>query len=159
MGVTRHPLCSTETSERLRSVPADEALIRRLQESFSRIELGPVDFAERFYARLFERHPGLRTMFPADMSAQTRKFFETLRMVIESLQAPSTARSKLEDLGRGHVKYGVKPEHYPLVCDMIVATFAELSGSDWTADLSLDWSNALRLVSEIMLDGAKTAQD
>lgn len=157
MGVTQHPLCSDETSRRLGDVPTDEALILRLQESFARIELDGDDFSNRFYGRLFERHPSLRSMFPSDMTAQKRKLFDALRMVIETLRTPDKIRERLAELGRGHVKYGVKPEHYPLVCALILDTLAERFGRDWTAELSQDWSSALQMVSEIMLDGARAS--
>ena len=159
MGITRHPLCSTATSQRLGDMPADEGLIRRLEDSFGQLSADGTAFADRFYSRLFQKHPGLRGMFPSDMAAQKRKLMDSLRMVIEGLRAPTLVRARLEELGRGHVKYGVKPEHYPLVCEMIVATLAEQPGGNWTAELLQDWSNAMRLISEIMLDGAKTAPE
>jgi hemoglobin-like flavoprotein len=157
MGISRHPLCSSSTAARLPDVPADAALIRRLEASFQRISARGDEFTERFYRRLFDAQPGLRAMFPEDMSVQKKKLLDSLRVVIAHLHTPAQVRAQLEELGRAHARYGVKPDQYPIVCEMLVAAMGDESGGEWTAELNDDWSSAIRLVSEIMLEGAQTA--
>ena len=57
MRVTRHPLCSALTSRHLHGIPADEALILRLERSFEGPGAADGPLAQRFYDRLFFRHP------------------------------------------------------------------------------------------------------
>jgi hypothetical protein len=40
------------------------------------------------------------------------------------------------------------------VCDALIETIREASGEAWSAQLETEWSQALLLVSEIMLIGA-----
>lgn len=157
MGISRHPLCTSSTAGRLPGVPADAKLIQRLEASFQLISARGGEFTERFYRRLFEARPNLRTMFPEDMTAQRKKLLDSLRMVIEHLHTPDRVRAQLEELGRSHVRYGVKPDHYPIVCEMLVGAMGDELGGEWTAELKDDWSSAIELVSEIMLEGAQTA--
>jgi hemoglobin-like flavoprotein len=154
MGISRHPLCTTSTTELLPDVPADAALIRRLEDSFHAISARGDDIAERFYKRLFEMRPDLRALFPADMAAQRRKLFDSLSVVIENLRRPQQVRAQLEALGKSHVRYGAKAEHYPLVAELLVGAMAD----GWTAELKDDWSSAMRLVCEIMLEGARASE-
>src|SRR5688572_28180030 len=157
MGVSRHPLCTTSTAGHLPDVPADAELIGRLEESFRRMTAREGDLSERFYAGLFARHAEMRAMFPSDMTAQKQKLIDSLRMVIEHLRAPQRFRARLEELGRAHVRYGVKTDHYPIVCEMLVSAMAEQSGEDCSVEAQEEWTSAIRLVSEIMLEGAKSA--
>ena len=155
MGISRHPLCTTSTTDRLPDVPVDAALIGRLEESFRRISERGDEITERFYRRLFEARPELRPMFPDDMTAQRKKLFDSLRVVIDHLRTPAQVRAQLEALGRSHVRYGAKPEHYPIVCESLVAALADNS---WSVELTEDWTNAIRLVSEIMQEGARARE-
>lgn len=40
----------------------------------------------------------------------------------------------LKGLGTRHVKYGVLPQHYPMVGGALLKTFEALLGSDWTPE-------------------------
>ena len=52
MHVKRHPLCSTLTGRHLEGIPADEALIQRLERSFAGLGDPNSPLAPRFYERL-----------------------------------------------------------------------------------------------------------
>lgn len=150
MSVTRHPLCTTLTSRHLQGIPADEALIRQLERSF---DPGAPGLAQRFYDRLFARHPELRVMFPADMSAQHKKLTDSLKAIIDNLRDPLNTQALLEQLGHKHLDFGVKPEHYPWVCEALIGALAESAGPHWTGELEAEWTVALELISAIMLQG------
>lgn len=155
MGVTRHPLCSTPAGDDLSRVPADETLIRRLERSFEGLDVPGSGLAPRFYERLFLAHPELRAMFPVDMAAQHKKLMDSLRAIIANLRDPAITQSQLQHLGRKHLDFGAKPEHYPWVCEALVGALADCAGSRWTPQLQAEWAEALELVSAIMLDGAR----
>jgi nitric oxide dioxygenase len=157
MGITRHPLFSTPVTDQMAHIPADAELIRRLEESFQHISARGDEFTAEFYRRLFAARPDLRAMFPPDMTAQRGKLLESLRMVIAHLNSPDRVHARLDELGRSHVGYGARPEHYPVVCEILVAAMGDLLGDAWTAGLKEDWATAFRLVSSIMLEGARQA--
>ena len=150
MKITIHPLSNAASVPP--GVGADEALIRRLQESFRPLLDAQPSLADRFYARLFEAHPQLRTMFPKDMANQKRKLLDTLNLIVENLQAPQAVRTRLERLGESHVGYGAQPQHYPIVMSALIGAMAEMQGSNWTADLNDDWTSAIRMVASIMVE-------
>jgi hemoglobin-like flavoprotein len=99
----------------------------------------------------------VRTMFPEDMSGQKKKLTAALALVVANLRTPQQVRGALHELGARHVGYGTKPEHYELVCQCLVAVMEEIAGEMWSAELAADWLTALRLVSQIMLEGAAAA--
>ena len=152
MKVTRHPLCPAAPG--LQNIPADEALIRRLEASAAILFERSDVLADRFYHRLFRTHPELRRLFPTDMTNQKKKLVDSLVMVVQNLREPTVVRARLEELGRGHVGYAVQAAHYPLVREALVGAMAEVAGADWNADMHAEWTGAIDLVGSIMLDGA-----
>lgn len=136
----------------------DPATIRLLQQSFQALAPQGDRLVVSFYARLFERYPGVRSMFPAEMSAQRRKLLDTLAAVIDGLASPVTVRDQLRAMGKRHAGYGARPEHYPLVCDCLVDSMRDVAGPDWTDQLEDEWKRALELISRIMLDGASVGE-
>jgi hemoglobin-like flavoprotein len=152
MGVTRHPFSSSLPS--WANVPIDHAAAARLRASFNALAVDGTRVASIFYAKLFERYPGVRTLFPADIRAQESKLMDTLRIVVEHTQATPELLKTISDLGARHVKYGAKPEHYPIVCDLLIESMADAAGPAWSARLASEWRQALEIVSRLMLDGA-----
>ena len=149
--ITIHPLASGAVPAR---APADEALIQRLQDSFRDLSSHGMELADRFYAGLFAAHPELRPLFPTNMVAQKKKLLDTLALVIENLRAPQVVTARIDALGAAHVKYGAKPQHYPMVAGALVSAMAETGGPNWSPDLSADWSTAIRQITVIMLNAA-----
>lgn len=153
MKVTIHPLSDLPTPPQ--GLVPDQGVIERLERSFQTLKRHDRQLAERFYARLFASHPELRPMFPADMTAQMHKLMDTLTMVFENLRAPQSFREVIRNLGMRHVAYGTKLEHYPIICEQLVAAMAEILGPQWSMELQADWTCAMRLISEVMMDSMK----
>jgi hemoglobin-like flavoprotein len=152
MTISRHPLYDDPRS--LAPAPLDLGLVRRLEASFRGIA-GRADLlAESFYERLFRRAPAVRPLFPEDMTEQRKKLVETLAFVIQHLRSPDEVLPRLRSLGTAHVKYGARPEHYPIVCEELVAAMGEIAGASWDVEIERDWKNALHLVSAAMIAGA-----
>ncbi len=91
------------------------------------------------------------------MRAQETKLMESLNAVVSNLDNGALVRSRLAELGKRHEKYGAKPEHYPIVCGLLMETMAKFAGPAWTAEIAAEWSQALQLVSEAMIGGTSMA--
>jgi hemoglobin-like flavoprotein len=77
-----------------------------------------------------------------------------LVLVVDNLSKPETLNNALKGLGIRHVKYGVLPQHYPMVGGSLLKTFAKTLETDWTPDVEKAWQEAYQAVAEIMLEGA-----
>jgi len=131
----------------------EEALIQRLQKSFNLLAPRGPELVDRFYAHLFAKHPGLRELFPDDMSGQKKKLLASLVLVIQNLRNAERLRPALLDLGRRHAGYKAEPGHYPAVRDTLVQVMGEMASEQWNNQLTADWNAALNLVADIMLEG------
>ena len=64
----------------------------------------------------------------------------------------------LRELGARHVAYGARPEHYPVVGEVLIASMAEVAGPAWRPEYSRAWASAFGLVAGAMLEGAASVQ-
>src|SRR5260370_26828197 len=129
--------------------------IELLESSFQAIVLHGEAFVTAFYERLFTRFPETRAFFAStDMKEQRKKLLGALLLVIGNLRKPEVLASALQGLGQRHVAYGVRPEHYPIVGTILLETFADLLGDDWTPVYHHAWAEAYEAVCSIMLEGA-----
>ena len=131
--------------------PADIQLIRN---GFAAVLVDRDGFAAAFYARLFERDPGLRALFATDMVAQGRRFLVALGHVVKSLDHLDVVAEELRALAKRHVAYGVERAHYALVGAALLATLAERLGEAFDARARAAWSRAYCTLAGIMIEAS-----
>src|SRR5262249_29588823 len=120
----------------------------------------PVALAEAFYAHLFDLAPGVRRMFPRDMTAQNERLCRALLDAIRALVEPERHAAGMERhlarLGAQHAQlYGVEPEHYPYVGHALVRAVRDLSG-DRSVAVSSAWVWVYQWMSDHMLGQARS---
>jgi hemoglobin-like flavoprotein len=103
-----------------------------------------------FYQRLFELDPSLRAMFNGDMPAQGRKLMRTLKLAVHNLDRLEEIIPTLQELGRRHADYGVKPEHYAVVAVALLCTLAEGLGDAFTPEVEVAWATVYGRLAGIM---------
>jgi hemoglobin-like flavoprotein len=127
-----------------------------LESSFQAVILHGEAFVTAFYERLFTRFPETRVLFAAtDMLEQRKKLQQSLALIVEHIQRPEDLGDMLRELGRRHVTYGVRPEHYPLVGSVLLETFADFLGKYWTQAHHDAWVKGFEAVCGLMLQGAE----
>src|SRR5262245_47721824 len=89
--------------------------IARVQAAYAKIEPIHVIGGALFYRRLFELDPSLRPLFQGDMTAQSRKLMAMIELVVENLGQFEQLLPRVWALGRAHVGYGARDEHYDTV--------------------------------------------
>ena len=125
-----------------------------LKRSLAAIAGDPEAFASRFYAKVFEAKPGLRVLFPADMTQQRMKLIQTIGVVISGIDESEALVPALRKLGAAHRGYGAKTMHYQFVADAMIAALSETIGSAWSPDMERAWQRLLQWVSMHMIAGA-----
>ena len=127
-----------------------------LETSFDRIRDRTAEFSASFYHKLFAYHPELKPLFAnADLAAQEKKLIVSLAIIVENLRNPEQLTMALKSLGAYHVEVGTMKEHYPMVGQALIETFAEYLGSEWNWHVRQAWLDAYNLITNIMLEGAQ----
>src|ERR1700748_764444 len=112
------------------------------QESFAKVAPISEQAAELFYGRLFEVAPGVRAMFPDDMTEQRKKLMTTLAVVVGGLSNLEAVLPAASALAKRHVSYGATPEHYPVVGGALLFTLEKGLGDGWTPPVAAAWTTA-----------------
>jgi NAD(P)H-flavin reductase/hemoglobin-like flavoprotein len=129
----------------------DVFLIRRTMDEIAPVADRTVSY---FYALLFIRHPELREMFPVAMDVQRDRLFKALLTAAENFDDSAALTAYLNRLGRGHRKYGTRPEHYPAVGEALIGALSRYAEAVWTPQTEAAWVRAYTVVSQTMIDAA-----
>src|SRR5215470_3601957 len=92
-----------------------------------------------FYQRLFELDPKLRPLFQHNIQEQSKKLMATLKMVVDGLDYSHELVASFRSLGRRHVQYGVKEQHYDTVGEALLWALSKALGSDFTPAARTAW--------------------
>ncbi|MEU5955985.1 globin domain-containing protein [Streptomyces sp. NPDC047525] len=119
-------------------------------------EIGPVadKVTSYFYALLFTRHPDLRPLFPAAMDTQRDRLLKALLTAAEHIDNTEVLTAYLKNLGRGHRKYGTRPEHYPAVGECLIGSLSRYGSAVWDEETEAAWVRTYTTISQIMIDAA-----
>ncbi|MEV5317625.1 globin domain-containing protein [Streptomyces sp. NPDC052687] len=134
-----------------RDASPDAVLIRR---TMAEIEPVADKVTSYFYALLFVRHPELRSLFPPAMDTQRDRLLRALLTAAEHIDNTPVLVDYLQNLGRGHRKYGTRPEHYPAVGECLIGALSRYAEAIWDAETEAAWVRTYTTISQVMIDAA-----
>ena len=130
-----------------------------LETSFDLIAPRGEALVDVFYARLFAVAPAVEPMFAGtDLRRQKSMLLATLVLLRKSLRNLDAIVPALRGLGARHVAYGARPEHYPVVGEVLIASMAHVAGRAWQPEYERAWAAAFDVVAGVMLEGAAAAE-
>jgi methyl-accepting chemotaxis protein len=133
--------------------------LEALETSFDLIAPRGDELMDVFYARLFAAAPAVQPLFAGtDLKKQKGMLLATLVLLRKSLRNLDAIVPKLRELGARHVAFGARPEHYPVVGEVLIASMAEIAGPVWTDEYERAWSTAFGIVAGAMIEGARSAE-
>lgn len=129
-----------------------------VQSSFQLIAQNLEAAAMLFYDRLFQLDPSLRQMFRNTREEQARKLAHVLKVVVNGLSRPEQILPTVEELGRRHVGYGVRPQHYATVGAALLWTLQAGLAENFTPEVREAWASAYLLLASTMQKAAAEAE-
>jgi hemoglobin-like flavoprotein len=130
--------------------------VTMVQESFKKVMPIAGIAADLFYDRLFEIAPDVRRMFPVDLGEQKKKLIGILAAAVTNLHQLDKIIPVVENLGRRHVGYGVRPEHYQPVAAALLWTLEQGLGADFTPMMKAAWTETYMTLAGVMQRAATT---
>ena len=129
-----------------------------VRESFSRAERMADVVGLIFYKRLFELDAKLRPLFQHNIQEQSKKLMATLKMVVEGLDYSHELLSSIRSLGRRHIQYGVKEQHYDTVGAALLWALEKALGPDFSPEARSAWLTVYTWLATTMKEAAAEAQ-
>lgn len=128
--------------------------IQLVKDSWARLVPIADKAAELFYCKLFELDPEVKPLFKGNMQEQGQKLMATLNIAVNSIDKLDTLTPVLEQMGKRHVEYGVKNEHYDTVGSALIWTLAQNLQESFTDDVKAAWLETYSLVADTMKTAA-----
>ena len=127
----------------------------RLRATLAPVAMDPSGFGRRFYERLFALSPGLRRLFPADLSMQQLKVAQMLCLLVGGLDEPDALLPTLHALGESHRGFGAKPAHYFAVGEAMIDTLAAMNGAAFDDEARASWQRLYGFIAREMQRGER----
>jgi hemoglobin-like flavoprotein len=127
---------------------ADLSLIR---SSFSAVQPHGTQVTQYFYDHLFANNPEVRPLFAPHIDEQRDRLWAALGALVANLENTETLVGMLQNLGRRHVGYGARSEHYPAVGASLIATLQHFAGDAWTPETEKAWTELYGVISSTMV--------
>jgi hemoglobin-like flavoprotein len=127
--------------------------IEQVRQSFTQLTATARQLSAGFYDRLFTAAPGLRRLFPPDLTVLQGHFEAALALVVRNLNDVDSLKEPLRDLGAQHVHWGARPEDYVTARDALVGAIGSLSPT-WDATLEGHWRDAITAIIVPMIEWA-----
>jgi hemoglobin-like flavoprotein len=130
---------------------------RLVRSSFARIAPNAAAIARMFYDRLFVLDPSLRSLFRGDMADQGRKLMTIISTAVANLHQLEKIVPTVQDLGRRHVGYGVRPVHYQTVAAALLWTLEQGLGDAFTPETRQAWVDCYTTLAATMQQAAQVS--
>jgi len=107
-----------------------------------------------FYERMFRVNPEVRDYFnPAHQrsGSQQRALAGAILAYAQHIDNPAVLGDAVELIAQKHASLSIKPEHYPIVGDNLLASISEVLGEAATDDVIEAWSAAYAVLAEIFI--------
>lgn len=134
--------------------PQQIALVR---QQFGLVARSADAFAAGFYDTLFTLDGTLRTMFPADLSAQRGKLVKVLAHVILSLHDLGAVIDDVRALGARHAGYGVTITDYDTVGIALLTTLGDHLGDRFDDEAQAVWAQCYGMLADAMIEAGRQA--
>ncbi len=110
--------------------------------------------AALFYGKLFELDPSLKPLFTSDIKEQGKKLMQMITVAVRGLNDLGKLVPAVQELGRRHVGYGVKDEHYATVGTALLWTLEKGLGDAFTPDVKEAWATVYGILADTMKKAA-----
>jgi nitric oxide dioxygenase len=131
----------------------------RIRDSFKLLAPQLEQVTHDVYQRMIAARPDVRPLFRSDMRTQQQHLGAALSLIVRNLTLLDALAGSFQHLGADHARAGVRPEHYPLGRDAMLASIsaALITTGTWTSDLADDWRRLLDQIAAYMLQGGLSA--
>lgn len=130
--------------------------IELVQGTYSKVAPIADDAAAIFYGKLFEKDPSLKPMFKGDMKDQGKKLMSMIGTAVNGLNNLEAIVPAVQNLGKGHLAYGVENKHYDTVGEALIETLDTGLGEDFTPEVKDAWVEVYTVLATTMKDAADT---
>ena len=107
-----------------------------------------------FYKRLLDAHPELKNVFNMahqEQGQQQQALALAVYAYAEHIEDPTSLMAMLKTIANKHASLGVRPEHYPIVGEHLLAAIREVLGAAATDEIISAWAQAYGNLADVLM--------
>ena len=113
-----------------------------------------VEITTTFYKRMFENNPEIKAMFNMDKQEsgeQPKALAMAILAAAQNIDNLEAILPAVKKIGVAHVRTNVKPEHYPIIGQNLLAAIKEVLGDAASEEVLNAWKEAYGVIAEIFI--------
>lgn len=136
----------------------DRTTAEMLRESWECALANGGDVALHMYGEIPQLSPEIQDLFKrTNLEEQRELFMGTLQFIVMNYERRALLERMLREMGRRHVRYGVRPEHYGIFGECFLRALKNACGEHWNFETELLWRTVYEDVADVMAQGASEA--
>ncbi len=130
--------------------------IKLIRESFELAKPIGDQIINRFYENLFIDFPQTKDYFHnVDLPKQKEVLLNALVTTVDNLDKQESLSLFLLHLGESYLNYGINDTYYEWIGQTLIKTFSQFLGRYWNENLSQQWTEVYRFISQMLKKGAQ----
>ncbi|MDQ0298744.1 nitric oxide dioxygenase [Salibacterium salarium] len=116
------------------------------------------EITSHFYKRMFEQHPELLHIFNQTnqkIGRQPEALANTVLAAAKNIDQLETILPVVKQIAHKHRSLQIKPEHYPIVGENLLAAMKEVLGDAATDDVISAWEEAYGVIADVFISVEK----
>ena len=113
-----------------------------------------VEITTTFYKRMFENNPEVKSMFNMERQ-ESKEQPKALAMAIlaaaQNIDNLEAILPAVQKMCKAHGNANVKPEHYPIVGENLLAAIKEVLGDAATEEVLNAWAEAYEVIAKVFI--------
>jgi len=114
-----------------------------------------VEITTRMYARMAEEQPELKALFANTRDGQAERLASAVLAYSQNIDNLDALQASVTAIAIKHVGAEVKPEHYPLVGELLLAAMKDVLGDALDEKTITAWAEAYTFLANVFIDKEK----
>ena len=113
-----------------------------------------VEITTAFYKRMFENNPEVKAMFNMDKQEsgeQPKALAMAVLAAAQNIDNLEAILPAVQKMCKAHVNANVKPEHYPIVGENLLAAIKEVLKDAATEEVLNAWAEAYEVIAKVFI--------
>ena len=114
-----------------------------------------VEITTAFYKRMFANHPEIKSMFNMDKQKsgeQPKALAMAVLAAAQNIDNLEAILPAVKKIAVAHVRTNVKPEHYPIIGQNLLAAIKEVLGDAATDEIINAWEEAYGVIAKVFIE-------
>ena len=132
----------------------DQKTIDIIKSTVPALKAHGLEITKTFYKNMFEKNPEIKELFNMEKQAsgeQPKALAMSILAAAQNIDNLSAIMPVVNKIGEVHCNSKVKPEHYPIIGENLLAAIKEVLGDAATDEVIEAWGKTYGVLAEVFI--------